>query len=754
MDAKTLREFAKMVKQDNTATNPYDSEAEVVRVDGDVTWVHIPGGVDETPVSMAVSAKPGDKVRVRVSGGRAWITGNDTAPPTDDTKAEEAEKVAVTAVEKATTAQESAEEAANYAEVAKQAADSAQGSADNANEYASRALANLSTVQSVSETLTWITRHGTMSLTTDTEIDPTHVYFVVDANGDYVVGSTHYSVVTEPAAADLGSYYVLSIDESLNNYVATHLALTGEGLWVLPASTGFKVLIATGNGTTYTSAGTYIIDASGNTVAQFGASAVVGKVSQSHVLIDKTKVSIYGHDGVYNVAQIGSRNDPSTGIATVTETLRTDDNIEIGGNTYYCLATTLNPISITSCTYSSPDYPTPTSVNVNIYDDNIVYSSTFDDSGTATITYTTGGNATFAAFNGAADEGVRSFASGEDCVASGGNSAAFGTGSEAEGYGAFAEGHSTSSGRYAHSEGASTVASGDGAHAEGISSVASGSYSHTEGASEASGNFSHAEGADAVASGTYAHAQNYGTIAASMSQTAIGSCNVEDDTDQNIFIIGNGEDTQHRSNAFTVDWDGNTRASGTVTAGSYADNNKAFHSITRFIKGDTPNTTTSSGGFILDDRNGDGIGRFDGYFWDDGYEGVRVGTAKNDVGNYLRLGVDGNGNRRVLVNGAEVWRDALGFGLLQCIATDTSGSSSSKTLTYTLESGGIYVIVIDKINTTSTNYVGLYIAGIHTNSSNVKAISSATSATVSVSTTTLTVALSATYMKAAIYRVA
>lgn len=160
---------------------------------------------------------------------------------------------------------------------AEQSAQDAQASADSASEYASRALGNLSTVQSVTETLAWITAHGTMTLTTDTALDPSHVYFVVDANGDYVVGGTHYSVVSEPSLDDISTYYELSIDESLNNYVATHLAVDSEGLWIIPDSGGNKVLIATGSGTTYTTSGTYIVGATG-TLASFTATgATIGQ---------------------------------------------------------------------------------------------------------------------------------------------------------------------------------------------------------------------------------------------------------------------------------------------------------------------------------------------------------------------------------------------------------------------------------------------------------------------------------------------
>lgn len=72
-------------------TEAYDSPATVLRTDGDTLWVHIDGGVDETPIKRTIDAKPGDVIQVRVGGGRAWATGNATAPPTDDTKAKAVE---------------------------------------------------------------------------------------------------------------------------------------------------------------------------------------------------------------------------------------------------------------------------------------------------------------------------------------------------------------------------------------------------------------------------------------------------------------------------------------------------------------------------------------------------------------------------------------------------------------------------------------------------------------------------------------
>ena len=75
-------------------TSAYDTTATVTRVDGDTAWVHIPGGVDETPVKLTINAVAGDNVQVRVGGGRAFIMGNATAPPTDDSLARYAQTIA------------------------------------------------------------------------------------------------------------------------------------------------------------------------------------------------------------------------------------------------------------------------------------------------------------------------------------------------------------------------------------------------------------------------------------------------------------------------------------------------------------------------------------------------------------------------------------------------------------------------------------------------------------------------------------
>lgn len=89
---KIENDFIEAVNASQKKTSAYDTEAEIVRVSGDTAWVHIAGGVAETPVKLTINAKKGDTVQVRVSNEGAWIMGNATAPPTDDAVAKEAKE--------------------------------------------------------------------------------------------------------------------------------------------------------------------------------------------------------------------------------------------------------------------------------------------------------------------------------------------------------------------------------------------------------------------------------------------------------------------------------------------------------------------------------------------------------------------------------------------------------------------------------------------------------------------------------------
>lgn len=152
-----------------------------------------------------------------------------------------------------------------------------------------------------------------------------------------------------------------------------------------------------------------------------------------------------------------------------------------------------------------------------------------------------------------------------DNVASGSYSHAEGINTKANGQSAHAEGADTiASGINSHAEGLMSKAEGKAAHAEGLFTTASGDYSHAEGwMTTASGESAHAQGCETISSGSFSHSGGKNTIASADYQTAIGKYNTEDETAA--VIVGNGASEIARSNAMTLDWNGNLKLAGDVT---------------------------------------------------------------------------------------------------------------------------------------------------------------------------------------------
>lgn len=538
VDKNAVEDFLLAIQpQDKKTDHTYN--ATVTRVDdNNMVWVQVAGSDKETPTeSTSSEVKRGDAVNVQWRNNKLYIAGNYTNPSAGtirvaavESAARVANQAASNAVADAGIARQAAEDAQTAATQAQSEAATAKNAADNASEYAARALGNLSTVQSVTETLNWITQHGTMALTTDVALDPTHVYFVQDAGGDYVVGGVTYAVVTEPDVDDIATYYVLSIDESLNNYVGTHLALTSEGLWLIPEAGGNKVLIATGGvGHTYEDAGTYIIDENDNVLAQFLESGlIIGPSDATHMEIVPMLQRIFSYDGTTPIVEMGAvktYSQSETCFTFGTRRKATNDYdpsstyvegqmVSYGGYDYVCVER-----------ISAPEQWTPSHWRAYV---------------------------------------------GEYSFAQGRYNTAAGTNSHAEGYTSMALGN------YSHAEN-NGQAYAESSHAEGDSTT-DGKYAHAEGDSYASGHASHAEG-DSYATGDYSHGQNLGTTARKKAQTAIGTYNIPDtvaggthpsgDIAYGTYaaIIGNGTADNAQSNALTVDWLGNVSALGSLFTG-------------------------------------------------------------------------------------------------------------------------------------------------------------------------------------------
>lgn len=232
--------------------------------------------------------------------------------------------------------------------------------------------------------------------------------------------------------------------------------------------------------------------------------------------------------------------------------------------------------------------------------------------------------------------GTRTGNIGNYSVSEGKNTTASAYCTHAEGY------ETTASGIYTHAEGRETVASADQAHAEGYLSKAWGPSSHAEGIDTRVefGGGAHAEGARTNVYGWYAHAQNEGTKANADAQTTLGTFNVVDtanttthpngDTDyrQYAVIVGNGTADNARSNALTVDWNGNVNIAGHTNPIGWYDahnNTSSISSGTTYQSISASAISLAPGRYMLF-----GSARFSGAT--SGYRGITIYKDNSTIG--------------------------------------------------------------------------------------------------------------------------
>lgn len=151
------------------------------------------------------------------------------------------------------------------------------------------------------------------------------------------------------------------------------------------------------------------------------------------------------------------------------------------------------------------------------------------------------------------------------------------------GTGSFSLNRSTSDaygiGSYSFAEGHNCAASETASHAEGFATVSTGRASHSEGiGARATGSGSHAEGNTTLAGGNNSHTEGFYTTATRRSQHVFGEYNMPEGTDVEadtlgtyIEIVGNGQSVATRSNARTLDWDGNEYLAGNLQAKGLTD---------------------------------------------------------------------------------------------------------------------------------------------------------------------------------------
>ena len=417
----------------------------------------------------------------------------------------------------------------------------------------------------------------------------------LNAFSDLYSDSTQYFWFEGNASATYGAgvHVTLVPDTSfINNPTGQNILMNTDGLSI---RNGLLPMMTLDNdsldfNTVDTTAGTY------TNVASFGASSTIGVTdgTQSYMALDYHSLRMIDKEGDYYLYISDRRGENGSATLEVNflgdgETTQFDVGVHI--STLDSAVDSSDPSNVATVSTTNSryvDFSTAPAAGAQV---TIIFTTT--DQGAKAYTLGTrdttndvlgassvvlnrlnvasgpdscaSGYYTVASGNNAHSEGLYTTASGNNAHAEGYYTTASGGASHAEGGRLNDDGTitcNTASGLCSHAEGAGTTASNQSSHAEGSGTIASGVSSHAEGyRTTASGDTSHAEGWRTTASGSWSHAQNYRTIAAQNYQTVIGRFNIEDTApdivDQKALIIGNGVSENTRSNALTVDWDGN-----------------------------------------------------------------------------------------------------------------------------------------------------------------------------------------------------
>ena len=199
--------------------------------------------------------------------------------------------------------------------------DSVRQNAKQANNY-------LADIEKVVDVLTWVATHGQYSKTTDTEVQVGKFYFdaIFTPTTDTQLNNTKsyyknidgvYTLVNEPVATDLSSYYegnfdavtnptgnpvtsnwyeLTGTDKAITNYIATHLVLTNEGLFIQTDDNNYKVQIS--------SSGIYLLKED-KRIATYSNNVILGDIEDLHIILDSGELGFY--QGAQKVAYINTQ---------------------------------------------------------------------------------------------------------------------------------------------------------------------------------------------------------------------------------------------------------------------------------------------------------------------------------------------------------------------------------------------------------------------------------------------------------------
>lgn len=505
----TEKEFLKVLNNKDKGPKPYDTTAEVVRVEDGVAWVHIDGGVEETPAELTINASKGDLVKVRLVGGQAYLIGNGTAPPTDD-------RVANNALGVATGARVVAAQAEAVALVTEQ--------------KTRPAITSMTTYYKLS--------NGTPEQPTEEDHDGwSEEEPLWDADSDEQL---YYSVRYRTVEGIITWTYphVLSSYASFNILQNAILLEVGEGSTIghLIDSNGEDILDS--NDEPFIAKLGSITDAYAR--VEVKSREILQEVSETYVN--------QGTSSIQSLSSVMKQTVAGVDIYATINGQESDTHSHIDNDSFDIVkdGKVIGRFGVNGLTIRD-------AILGNVLA-RLGYGEGASASGTADAPYYDIGQRK-------ADTviGNLSVAEGYDTTASGYVSHAEGLSSIASANYSHAEGANTQATEVrAHAEGGGTTASGMSSHAEGTDTTASGHSSHAEGGgTTASGNYSHAEGYETQAAGRYSHASGWGTYASGNEQFVMGRYNSTNS--QYALIIGNGtgDYAYQRKTVFAVDWDGN-----------------------------------------------------------------------------------------------------------------------------------------------------------------------------------------------------
>jgi hypothetical protein len=469
--------------QQDTRTKAYDTTATVRRIEGSTAWVHIPGGVDETPVRLTINAKAGDTVQLRVGGGSAWLVGNATAPPTDDT-------VATGAVRQISTVRK-------VVEKVRQVAETASRIAGNTNQYF------------------WHTQEGADTGAHITEI-PQEEFLADPANGGGNLLARSNGIAIRDGLTELSSFGASGAQ--LGKEDTAHILLTNAGMTGVSSDSTetFRISVGDYTGTAKITESSGIIE-NKNTdkkiLPQFVYTPNADPVDLTNILIDVTVVATsLGHTRSLTLRT--TRIYDESQIATDRLVQSAQPFVTCGD--YTRLEVTARWFTNAKDSFISAQVTTAGSTATI---DNVQVSCTLTTANPVAPSYT------FGLRGGTrSEEGAYSFAGGTQNIASGEASSVFGV---------------------------ENVVSGMGSASFGTQNTVTGNY----GLASGQGN---------VVTGDKATALGDHLLAYTSHQTVLGHYNVGDENDEYALIVGNGSADDARSNALTVDWDGNVQAAGQV----------------------------------------------------------------------------------------------------------------------------------------------------------------------------------------------